>query len=235
MTSNGPSSTLGPLEQFRIAPGTDLRAVPNLVYMLQLMGSLEAIRASLRWFEHVSKDNSPIGRRDLFIVAVAGAGWCAETFLQLKDGIKNGVIHRELVEQDQELASLWDRVTSANPDDLIGRVYRLRDKYFAHWDVEVMKKFIDSQATSDEREPFIESDGKGKFLSTRYLWPQAAFFCDLVDHYDPIDIHAKAGSIVRNLGKLWAETAQLLSAILPAMIKEAGLSIEPADAAGEQV
>lgn len=226
MTTNVETEPQKERERFRLAPGTDLRAIEHFPYMLQLMASLESIRGSLRWLEHVKNADSSFLRSDIFIVVVTGAGWCAETFRLLKQGIRDRVISKSMVGSDDKLRALWERVSSSSPDELVRKVHRIRDQYFGHWDSEVFKSFIEWQSSKSETEPLIESDARGKFLHTRYLWPWTAFAYDLVGDPTEEANQTRARDLLHSLAELWAQTANLISQLLKEMIKARGLSFD---------
>lgn len=226
MTANTESENTGIHKRFRLAKGTDVNSISDFPYMLQLMASLESIRASLRWLKHVDNSNSVTWKSDIMIVVISGAGWCAEGFRRIKEGVANNIINKSMIQADDKLADIWDRITAPDPDELVRKLHRVRDKYFAHWDEEVLKNFITRQAGESDTQPFYETDKNGAVLNSRYLWPWTAFMYDLVG--DPFDEgnSEQAGILIRDIGQLWTQTANLVMGLLCSMLKARKLGFE---------
>ncbi len=215
------------LVQFRVVDGRKLSAIAHFPFMMQLMASLESIRASLRWLEFIDGEDSTVRARDRFTILITGAGWSAEAFHLLKKGSKRHLVERSMIEDDEKLAALWDRVMSDPQDELLRSVHRIRDKYFVHWDRRVMEEFIKLQAKEVPTEPFMESDAGGKFLNTRYLWPNAAFAVNLFGAPAAPEFEQETRRLLSELSGLWPQTANLLGSLLCTLIKKSGLEFEP--------
>jgi hypothetical protein len=194
------------------------------------MAGVEALRASLRWFEHVQKEESSVRRKDDWVVVISGAGSCSEVLRLVNEGIEKRVLRREMLGGDEKLAKLWDDLSAENPSEIIRRVHRIRDKYFSHWDRKVIEHFVKLQTKEQETEPFIESDADGKFLNTRYLCPGAAFAYDFAADITDITVPEKrqrVGELLRDLGTLWSGTTKLVSLLLAEALRQSGLRFEP--------
>lgn len=220
------------LVQLRVSDAQQLPAIEHFPFMMQLMASLESIRASLRWLEFLDGEDSTVRWRDRFTAVIAGAGWSAEAFRLLKKGAEECVIERRMIKTNEELVTLWDRVMSHPQDDLLRKVHRIRDKYFVHWDAEVMENFIQLQTTEAQIGPLIETDADWKFLNTRYLWPNVAFAVDFVGNPAEPGFEQEMGRLFGELQTLWMQTADLLSLLLRTMIQESGLELERVEVSG---
>jgi uncharacterized protein (DUF433 family) len=223
-TPESQESKAGVYEKFRLPYATPFEGTPSASYTLQLMASLEALRASLRWFQHTIGEPSKVKRRDIVIAVIAGAGWCAETYRLLRLGIKAGIINRSMIETSFEDAALWDRVTCDEPDGLILKIRRIRNKYFAHWDRKVLKRFIAWQATQKETDSFYETDAGGRLLNSRYVWPWAAFAFDLVGDPRGEDNETRVGPVLKELGDIWTQTVRLVARLVAELIRRCGLT-----------
>lgn len=157
MTSPSPSSAPGGYARIRFASGTDLRAIPDLPYMVQLMACLEAMRSALRWGIHLESAHelAPPHEPDRITVWFVCAGWCAEAFRLLQQAETEGTIFRTMLEGKTEQEALWDRIIAKNRNGIIGKIHRIRDKYFGHFDREVISNFVTYQDTHGAQEPFL--------------------------------------------------------------------------------
>ena len=209
-------------ERFKLKDDVDLRKIKKLPHLLRLMMSIDAQRAASRWLEQLtSQEPSPTNKADLFASTIVAAGWASETIRQIKEGDKGGFFTRQMLQNDHELERLYDDVLASNGPAIVRKIHRVRDKYFAHWDIDIAKSFIEWLASAKEDVAFIESEG-GKFLTTRYPWAQAAFAHDLVDN---LDDEGEVASTIRELGKylgLIAKLANRLAAELFGKMRESG-------------
>lgn len=224
----------GKVVQFRLKKKSLVSKKAELPFMLQLMASLEGVRASIRWYDFASKEKSGVRRRDEIMAVIAGAGWCAEAFRLLKAGVGKGVLSKGLVSGNSEVAATWELILSDTPSPLIKKMHRIRDMYFAHSELEVMTNFIEQQAGADETEVFLESDENGKFLNTRYIWPWAAFGYDLIGMPGDEGYGEDERAVIRDIGEMWMKTANLLSAVLATLSQRLGFEFERIEEAESQ-
>jgi len=211
-------------KKFRVKDSARLREIDGLPYALRLMMSLDAIRAAIRWLSFVERDASVAGSRDLIICLSTGMGWCAETFRTLTQGICGGYITQEMVGDSEHVLQLWRDVTAHPRPPLIRKFHCVRDKFFGHWDETLAKAFIERQARGEDLVAFIESDGEGESLRTRYPWGQAALAFELID--DPKDIEGMR-ALVRRIGEVWGTTEKLVSNLVASLVQEFSLEFEP--------
>ncbi|MCH7592794.1 MAG: hypothetical protein IH989_08455 [Planctomycetes bacterium] len=226
MTASEETKVSNPIKRLRFKPGTDLRAVDDLPYILQLAASLESLRAAIRWFEYVSEADTEFRGRDIVITVITGTGWCGETFCLLKRGVTARTVKRSMLRGAKDLEILWDRITSAEPDEMVRNVHRIRSNHFAHWNPKVFQNYVAWQSDKPESEAFVESDSDGKFLNTRYTWPWPAFMYDLVGDPNGQENQERALAMFREMGTLWFQTAGLIAHLIPILIQERGLSLE---------
>ena len=198
----------------------DIQWFPNAV---QLMMSLEAIRASMRWLSGIPRNSSVSSGADQVAAISAGMGWSAEAFRQIRDGAVAGWLKREMLGDNNSIQELWDDVTGKNPSLMLRKFHRVRDKYFGHWDIELAKSFVEKQVQGRHSEPFIESDGQGKFLSTRYIWAHAAFFHDLAD--DPEDL-MELGELISSILRMLGTAANMIAQLLSDLIRQTPIEFE---------
>jgi hypothetical protein len=198
----------------RFKKGTDLKKVPHLAYMLQLMGCLEAIHSALRWLGHVENETSFAKKLDKLVALSAGAAWCAEAFKLLRNGKAKGAVFAESLGGQAQLLSLWDRITAEKPDELISKIYRIRDKHFAHFDAEVMDRFIALQDRIGATESYLVLEEFGNPLESRFLWPTAAFIFDIFPDPHETNRAQKVDDLVAALAGIWALTANLIKEML---------------------
>lgn len=226
MTASEETNVSNSIKRLRFKPGTDLRAVEDLPYILQLAAGLESLRASSRWLDDMLATDIEFRAGDIFIAVITGTGWCGETFCLLKRGVTAGTVKRSMLRGTKELEILWDRITSAEPDEMVRRIHRIRSNHFAHWNPKVFEKYVAWQSDKPETEAFLESDSDGKFLSTRYTWPWAAFMYDLVGDPNGQTNKERVLPILREIAALWFQTASLLNHLIPFLLQERGLSLE---------
>ena len=198
----------------------DIQWFPNAV---QLMMSLEAIRASMRWMSGIPRDGSVSADADRIAAMSAGMGWSAEAFRLICNGVRDDWLKREMLGDRNSLLALWDDVTGKTKSPLLRKFHRVRGKFFGHWDIELAKSFVEKQVQGRHSEPFIESDGQGKFLSTRYIWAHAAFFHDLAD--DPEDL-MELGELISSILRMLGTAANMIAQLLSDLIRQTPIEFE---------
>lgn len=218
------------LQEFRLAKDTQLKRIPDLPYMLQLMACMEAMHSALRWGVHLECVHEPgmVNKLDHIMVGFVCAGWSAEAFRLLKDGEKKGAVSRTMLRGKKDQEALWDRIVGKNPDQVISKVHRIRDKYFGHFDPHVMQKFVDWEDKNGGQEPFFVGNPPGNPLDCRFTWPIAACLFDLhgeamnggfgkrvAAHLDSVrDIFAQTGELLQTLVESWLHKSGLQSKLV---------------------
>lgn len=235
MTSHGGNSPDDGYVRFRLVNGTVPSSIPNLDYMLQLMACLEAIHSALRLgtFLDNAQELAPPHEPDRVTVWFVCAGWCAEAFRLLKVGERNGTICRTMLHGTTEQQALWDRIIAKNGDGVIGKIHRIRDKYFGHFDREVIRKFLAYQDTRGAREPFFVGTKDGRAMDCRFMWPTAACLFDL--HGDPVGPHysRRVGQLLDSLAETFKNTTNLLQTLLESWLTKSELDFQTIPREGE--
>ena len=168
------------MEYYRVEDVNKLRSTPAMSYMLRLMMSSDAMRSSVRWLEllsHGEKTGALVLDTDWFINMITSAGWTTESLKLVRQGALAGFVRREMLNGHDDLLQLWDDAL-IEPDqqarpEYLKRIWRIRNKYFAHWDDKAASAFIEWQASGGETVAFMESD-QGVFLKSSYPWVNVA-------------------------------------------------------------
>jgi uncharacterized protein (DUF433 family) len=221
-----PQDAQASLVEFRLAKGTCLQSIPNLNFMLQLMACLESVKSALRWLQQTEDENSVVRELDHVTARFAGIGWCFEAFELLREGNRKGIINRTMLGNQEALLALLDRIAAKKSDDIITRVRDIRNKYFGHFDLKVMQKFIAFQQKIGAPEPFFLRDAEGTALGSRFTWPMAAFMLDFLGDLNDPQGEQEVDRKVEELYDICSQTANLLQALLDAWLHRSGLSWE---------
>lgn len=213
----------GQSERFRLHVPGECNA--PLIYMMQLMAALESVRAGMRWLVKTQEDSSDFQRRDILMATIAGCGWCCEAHKHLKSGADEGLIDASMLDGNSEVRDLWDQIAgTGSTSPILSKIKRLRDKCFAHWDLEVFQNF-ERRLSQNADDPAMETVD-GRMLNSRFLWPLDAI---ALDTFGDLGHDLGAARLVRDFGKVWANTAYLLSVFLAGLIKKHGLKLVPVE------
>jgi len=214
----------------RFKRGTDLKNVPDLVFMLRLMGCQEALLSALRWRGHTEGETEFANSLDNIMSQQAGAAWCAVAFRLLKEGKATSVLNPRMLDgSDSSLHVFWNRISDTAQDAVIRKIHTIRDKYFAHFDADIMQKFVAWQVRMGATEPFFLCDEAFAVEESRFLWPLAAFIFDLFpDPSDP-DRPQKCEALMDELCAIWSQTVNLIAAFVDSWILTNGHYFEVAE------
>ena len=216
--------------EFRVAKGTRLNDLPNLDYILQLMACLKAMHSAHRWgiYLDCADAQAVTEKHDRIVVWFVWAGWCAEAFRLLKQGDKSGTLTCSMLGTKSDHVTLWNRIIARDPDDIVSKVHRIRDKYFGHFDPEVMKKFVLWQDSHGAPDPFFVGESQGRPLDCRFTWPIAACLLDL--HGEPTDegFSERIDNLLRSLESILVQTGGLLQTFIETWLKASGLNSDSA-------
>lgn len=197
----------------RFKKGTQVKIIPHLSFVLQLMACLEANHSAIRWLGYVETESDLVKTLDKFMVWNAGLGWCYEAFKLLRTGQANGMIDRAVFKDPKQL-ELWDRITARKEDPLVSHLRDIRNKHFGHFDGHVMEQFIADQDRSGAREPFFVGDVEGKPLESRYLWPLAATIFDILPNPSDPERPRKIDDLLDAFEDVWAQTGNLIAVFI---------------------
>jgi uncharacterized protein (DUF433 family) len=218
------------IAEFRLAKGTRLNDLPNLDYMLQLMACLEAMHSAHRWgiYLDCADVQAVTEKNDRIVVWFVWAGWCAEAFRLLKQGERSGTLTCSMLGTKSDQVALWNRIIARNTDEIISKVHRIRDKYFGHFDPEVMKKFVLWQDSHGAPDPFFVGESQGKPLDCRFTWPIAACLLDL--HGEPTNegFAERVDKLLHSLEGILVQTGDLLQTLIETWLEASCLNSDSA-------
>lgn len=212
--------------KYYLEENVELDSIPSLPYMLRLMMAADAIRSAIRWTNLLHKDpDSSTFDTDLLMSFIATAGRCGEAARLLKEGAKNHVIEREMLDASQsELMQTWDDCVGDDPSEMLKKFHRVRDKYFAHWDrwdEKVVRSFISQAEPVDRHEAFIEYSGDGKFLDTTFPWAYMTICRDLYPATQDTDV---IGEFIEKAAEAMGGIVYLIDYLIAKLVKREGLS-----------
>ncbi|MCH7703183.1 MAG: hypothetical protein IID37_16010 [Planctomycetes bacterium] len=168
-------------KKYYVSESIELESIKSLPYMLRLMMAAQAFRSAIRWTMTLHKNSaSPTFSTDLLMSFVAAAGWCGGAIKLLKEGVSGHIIEREMLNNCQsELIQAWDECIGNRPSEMLTKIYRARDKHFAHWDEEVVQAFVAQADPVDRREAFVECSDEDNDLETNFPWAYMVICRDL--------------------------------------------------------
>src|SRR3990172_6754061 len=111
MVPSKPENRENQIGVLRFRKGTQVKSIPNLSFVMQLMACLEANHSALRWLEYVESECDLVKTLDNFMIWNAGLGWCYEAFKLLRTGKDKGIIDRTVFKKPKQVA-FWDRITA---------------------------------------------------------------------------------------------------------------------------
>lgn len=199
-------------EVSNLAKFTNLKEAPDL---LRLMASLDALRASFRWFKTIKKDNTPLGMQDQLFAMVMMMGWTAEAIFLIREGKKNGWLTESLLHGKPECLSLWKEIHASPLGPEIKKIFRARDKYFAHPDRQIQEEFLKSLSNEKYPVSFVETPDDGKFLNTRCPMVYEAIAGDILkakpgDTYNPDKVE-QWKDLIKNMNRIVTGTTRLVA------------------------
>jgi hypothetical protein len=160
----------------------DLNTIRVLPYILRLMMAIDAARSAFRWFEALLPDDSKIADTDRLLCTVTMMGWAGETVRLIQEGISKKLINSSVRNRlDRSLQPSWDLIVADPRPEIITKLRRARDKYFAHWDEGIATACIRRLAAEPKPVAFVEWNKTGRFGNTRFPWVYEAIGGDIVD------------------------------------------------------
>lgn len=214
-----------------LSPSSELDKHPSLVHLLRLLMSVDALRASHRWFKSLTKDETHLGKHDTLFATITMMGWAHETIATLRKGVKKRWLSRSIVEGDVELETLWDKyVPKQSKHSILDKFAYIRDKCAFHWDQDPPERCLKRLAKEKDQVPFVESDDeKGAFLSTRYPIVYDAIAGIIVDakvgDADNPSVNLTWEATLREIGDIIGEVTKLTVKLASKMFEKLPLKL----------
>jgi len=210
-----------------LAHGADLNAIAIMPYLLRLTMAIDAIRSAFRWFKLLTPDDSKIADTDRLVCVVTMMGWAGETVKLIQEGSSKKWINSSVRSRlDHSLQPLWDMVVADHRPEIITKLFRARDKYFAHWDPDIATACIRRLSAEPKPVPFVEWDKTGRFGSSRFPWVYEAIGGDIVDP-DAGPEHWK--TVLGKISKTVTGFAMLASHLALDIMDSHGLRLQESD------
>lgn len=190
--------------------------------ILPLMMSVDAMRSASRWMQLLEGKQRPEHKTDILMSVIAQSGWAAVTLGVLQRGISEDWVQRKMVEDVPQLAELWEECFAKPKGEFITMIWRIRDKYFAHRDVDTVRDAVSKIKTlsaNGEAVFAVETSRNGEYLMTRYPIAATAFSSELFDL--PFDEEATRERL-REFGRYLGSISNLANQVLQKTMKMAG-------------
>jgi len=122
---------------------------------------------------------------------------------------------------------LWDEIHAKPTPKLIAKFYRMRNKCFAHWDLEIAERFLQRLHKESDEIAFVETGEDAKSLDSRFPWVCEAIAGDLLNaapgDADRPEAVEEWGELLLEIGKFIGEMTALAQELGVAILRKEGL------------
>lgn len=199
----------------------DLQAgAHQLKFALRLQMCVEMMRSAFRLHRITQKDTADTAKTDHVVLTVCMIGWAGEGIQVFQEGVRQGKISEKMFSDNDKLLATfrWVQDTKSPEAD---RMRRTRDKYFAHWDKDMIADFLKSEVVKSSDGVVFQSETGGKVDSRSPLIAEIMLW----DIANRADSEGDAKISIPEMGKAVFEVFDLLQTAIVAVLKSAGIRI----------
>ncbi len=140
------------------------------------MLAFNAVESARNWLNLLASAGDSLAKSDIMLASATSMAWAAEAILSLRSQ-ELGLV-RNLAERDDTLRKSLDRVLGDAAMDQperarLNKLFAVRGKFVAHWDLDEAKAFLAESEETLERVPLIE-EMEANGLQLRFPWAQVA-------------------------------------------------------------